>query len=163
MPHAAGGTSLHWGVMERFRNYVGELEDGQERWDVETDESGRGIFPLVSDSRDSGARVLRFTGSVRFTGHGGFLNVSITDPQITIGADSMTVTIDSAPPGVRERRLEIARSPRGGGPATDGRTVFAGLGLTAAGAELLGSVYREGEPVDDAVWSPAEEGRSEQT
>lgn len=149
--------------MERFRKYVSELEDGQERWDVETDESGRGVFPLISDSQDPSARVLRFAGLVRFTGHGGFLNVSIADPQITISADSVAVTIDSAPPGVRERRLEIARSPRGGGPTTEGRTVFGGLGLTAAGAELLGSVYREGEPVDDAVWSPAEGGPSERT
>lgn len=152
---------LKWGVMTRFRDYVGELDDGLESWKFGTDGERRGLFPLHAGAGGMGPRRWEFSGFVKFAGHGGFLNVSISSPRITTDSGQVAVSVDTAPPGVRERRIDFAYSTL---PPVEqdagGTVVFRGLALTDSGAHLLGSVYEPGTGVDDAVVSFSESGVS---
>lgn len=59
--------------------------------DAETLSSTETYFPL--DAQSSTANVLRFTGTLQFTGHQGMLAVSIQDPWLERGAEATMLTI----------------------------------------------------------------------
>jgi hypothetical protein len=144
---------LRWNIKQSFRDYVGELPDGEECWIgpvggiVEQDL----VFTAVAVSFDpetpTDGGVLRFGGAVRYAGHRGMLRVDISDPWIELGpGDAARLTANTAPSGLPERRTVIATVA--GRPArladntwewnTDTTT------LTSGGAAVLGSVYPPG-------------------
>lgn len=145
---------LVWGVLARFRDYVSSLEDGQETWAPGADAEEPGRFPLIDDRREGDVRTLKFSGSVRFFGHSGFLNVTIGSPHIRIAGEAIEVSIDSAPPGVSERRICFAKAASTNPMENRLDVMFDDLRLTEEGAVLLGSVYSAGEKLDVASIRP---------
>lgn len=146
---------LRWGVKARFRDYLAQLDDGVERRMGEvSDDAGPFTFPLASATdfvADVPVGELWFVGAVHFVGHGGFLNVTVSDPCLRLTATGAVLSVDSAPRGVRERRIDFAHSALGAAEGlTRGSWIVRDLILTPVGAELLGGVYASGEPADDA-------------
>jgi hypothetical protein len=140
---------LRWNIKQSFRDYVGELPDGEETWtgDAGGILDGDLVFPAagMTVNEDSG-RIFKFTGAVRYAGYRGMLRVDLRDPWLEVGPTSAVLTADTAPPGASPRRTRIAEAAgqpdlTDAGAATwrpDSTT------LTAAGAALLGSVYPPG-------------------
>jgi hypothetical protein len=154
------GAELHWGFKDSFRAYIdGSIANGE--WttaDGATYEtplftwaSGVGGYDATTEDAD-----LAFTGSVRFTGHGGVLDTTIANPRVVVEGDravlllDVTGTTQSGEPvaqaGVEFADLDLAAAERGGGGDL---VAFRGIPatLTAAGAAAFGT-YPEGEALD---------------
>lgn len=154
-PAVAGpvaGIRLEWAVKASFVAYVEALPDGN----VETfggairAGDGRFVFGTPERSRDA----LAFTGTLRFSGHHGVLDVLLSDPRIeTLGAvTALTVAVGA-------ERVHIATIGHldGGAPSAAIHpaigSALTGTGVTATddGAHLLGGVYSAGTPLDDIL------------
>lgn len=97
----ATDATITWGFKEAFRSYIsGAIAHGE--WTVADGATydipnfgwsgGTG-----SVDRESGQGLLAFTGSVTFTGHGGVLNTTISNPQLRFDdAESATLLLDVA-------------------------------------------------------------------
>jgi hypothetical protein len=94
------GATLTWGFKESFRAYIdGDIANGE--WTTadgatyETPEftwhDGSGVY----DPQD-GTGLIRFPGSVRFTGHDGLLDTTIANPQIRLDGGSAMLLLDVA-------------------------------------------------------------------
>ena len=102
-PGAVTGARLEWGLKESFRNYVkggiahggwtltGVTGDGPFRWEDLT----AGEF----DQETGG--LLDFAGSVRFTGHDGLLDLTISQPRFRVADGVAELLLD-----VRSKGLE---------------------------------------------------------
>ncbi|UOQ56029.1 HtaA domain-containing protein [Leucobacter allii] len=142
-------TSLHWGVKASFLGYLGAMPDGEVTPLAPAELlDGRTLrFPEIGTGGAAGAGSRRFAGGVRFTGHGGVLDLVIAEPALESGdgPDGWIVTIaDPYAPGAR---LALATV----GPIDEraGRTVGGGVALTEAGADLFFGPYVAGTPLDD--------------
>jgi hypothetical protein len=89
--------SLSWGFKESFRAYIdGSIANGE--WTVAdgaTYDTPSFGFPTAEgrvDPRDPNGSVA-FTGSVRFTGHGGILDTTIANPVLVVRADGTGVLL----------------------------------------------------------------------
>jgi hypothetical protein len=157
---AVVGAELQWGFKESFRAYIdGSIANGE--WATADGASyetplftwanGNGGYDTTTEDAD-----LAFTGSVRFTGHGGLLDTTIADPRVVIDGDRATLLLDVtgttqsgepvAQAGVEFADLDLAAAERGGGGDL---VAFSGIPatLTAAGAAAFGT-YPEGEALD---------------
>ena len=151
-------AELDWGFKESFRAYLDGVADGG--WTVldgATYETplfgftGAGGYDATSGDAD-----LAFTGSVRFTGHGGVLDTTIANPRVVIDGDRAVLLLDItgttqagepvSQPGVEFAELDLAAAEQLGGgdlialsgiPAT----------LTPAGSAAFGT-YGAGEALD---------------
>ncbi|MFT4259358.1 HtaA domain-containing protein [Microbacterium sp.] len=134
------GGELRWAVKDSFIRYVRVIAAGTTQLDDGAAEAADGAFtwPLASASRDDGQLDLRFSGSVRFTAHGGYLDVDLRDPWLLLSGDSGSLSIS---PAGGDGRLVIATMNPSAEAAADDALVPL---LTAAGAELFGSVYATG-------------------
>jgi len=153
-------AQLAWGFKETFRSYIsGSIANGE--WEVldgatyETPEfsfSGAGAF-----DPGTGAGELAFTGGIRFTGHGGILDTTVSNPRVVLrDAESGQLVLDVvgttqegdevAAEGVVFADLDLAAASRS---AEDGVLVIAEIAaqLTATGAEAFGT-YPAGDPLD---------------
>lgn len=107
------GGSITWGVKESFRTYVeGPVANGQIRtWGTaSTDDEGRFVF-AGAEGRvgDDGSGTLSTTGTVRFTGHDGELDVTFRDPEVVVSADGTgTVEVGYAAAGGTSQRVVVA-------------------------------------------------------
>ena len=160
------GAVLDWGFKESFRAYIdGSIANGE--W--ATADGASYATPLFTWAAGAGGyddatgdADLAFTGSVRFTGHGGVLDTTIANPRVVIDGEravlllDVTGTTQSGEPvartGVEFAALDLAAAERGGGGDL---VAFSGIPatLTAAGAAAFGT-YPEGEaldPVDLAI------------
>lgn len=144
-------SGLTWGVMSRFREYVSTLEDGEEIWNNSCDRDE--FFPLEGITAVTGGDEFRFSGYVRFWGYSGLLDVNLSGFCFLVSRGEVQVTVDSAPPGVMERRVPFASAGRMSRDQGSDTVLVSGLKLGDQGAKLLGSVYKVGEPLDDAVIS----------
>ena len=105
-----GGT-LDWGVKQSFRNYV---ENGPAMGEITTangaERSPDGTFrwPLTAGTYDAraGTGELRSTGTVRFFGHAGALEVAVTDPRVEFGAGGATLYADVRSRGMGDGELK---------------------------------------------------------
>jgi hypothetical protein len=152
-------TELDWGFKESFRAYIdGSIANGE--WT--TADGATYETPLFSwtgtggyDS-ETGDADLSFTGSVRFTGHGGALDTTIANPRVVIDGDRAVLLLDVSGTtqdgqpvssvGVEFVELDLAAAEAGGG----GDLVsFAGIPtvLTEAGAAAFGT-YEAGSAFD---------------
>ena len=110
------GATLSWGVKEDFRQYVtgsiahgsatGVGVSGSGPW---TWSGGNGTF-----NTNDGVGRAAFAGSVRFTGHGGVLDVTISNPRVQVnGSTSATLvadvrTAEKSYPGIAVATLRLA-------------------------------------------------------
>lgn len=154
-----GAGALTWGVKESFRNYVagpggGEITvaDGAVR-----NEDGTFTWPVAGGSYDADGAVgeVRATGTVRFTAHGGALEVVIRDPRVELGTGGALLRADvqsrelggGTPkeyPNVDLAVLEAGVTNTGDGVAMDA----VGATLTENGAPAFGGFYPPGAALD---------------
>lgn len=150
----APGAPLAWGVKKSFRDYVSgsiargtiAVTDG-----AQTAAGGEFVWPW----RSSVDRTTTFGGAVRFTGHGGQLDVTISSPSITVTSGStadlsvevngrrvVMATVDLARPTVQGSTATFSQAPVT--LAASGVSVFA---LNGSG------FYSAGTPLDPASFS----------
>jgi hypothetical protein len=93
-------ATLTWGFKESFRAYIdGGIANGE--WTTSGDATyetpefrwsgGQGRY-----NSDTGSGFVEFSGSVRFTGHGGVLDTTFSDPAIVFAGDTATLVLDVA-------------------------------------------------------------------
>jgi hypothetical protein len=90
-------AELTWGFKESFRAYIdGSIANGE--WTVAdgaTYDTPSFGFPAVAgriDPRDPNGSIA-FTGSVRFTGHGGILDTTVANPVLVVNPDATAVLL----------------------------------------------------------------------
>ncbi|MGN6272008.1 MAG: HtaA domain-containing protein [Protaetiibacter sp.] len=161
-------AALVWGFKESFRAYIdGSIANGE--WTTAGDASYD--TPLFTwqggaGSERGGELTVRFSGSVRFTGHGGVLDTTVEDPRVVIGGGRSVLlldvhgttqageAVDAA--GVEFVELDLAAAER----TRDGeRRALIGIPavLTVAGAEAFGT-YSAGEALDPITLTATVEG-----
>lgn len=141
-------TNLIWRVKTSFLEYLartgGEATiSGGALWCDDTF-----AFPIDELGEESANSTIRFRGQVRFVGHSGALDVTISDPRITItDRDAALNVLGGTPPDGGLRRLDLAHLDLTS-DAECGVRLECAAELTLAGALLLGGVYSEGDPLD---------------
>ncbi|MBX9471725.1 HtaA domain-containing protein [Microcella sp.] len=151
---------LQWGFKEAFRAYVsGSIANGE--WQVfDGAEYETPSFAFAGDGAldsSTGEGELVFSGGIRFTGHGGILDTSVSNPRvIVLDADTAQLVLDVVgttqegvaveAEGVVFADLDLSAAARS---ADDGLLTIEGAlaTLTATGAEAFGT-YPAGEPLD---------------
>jgi len=154
------GAELHWGFKESFRAYIdGSIANG----DWTTADGATYETPLFSwvngaggYDADSGDADLAFTGSVRFTGHGGVLDTTIANPRVVIDGDDAVLLLDVigttqdgtpvSASGVEFATLDLGAAETGGGGDLVALSGIPAV-LTEAGAAAFGT-YPAGEELD---------------
>ncbi|MFJ3394235.1 HtaA domain-containing protein [Leifsonia aquatica] len=156
---AVSDASLNWGVKTSFRNYISggiangswtlagvTYSGGQYGWS-----GGKGTF-----NPDETRGLVRYSGSVSFTGHDGVLNlvlsnlaIRVTSPtQATLIADVHSTDMAGKPSDFSG--VSFATIALGGGTAS-GSTFSvdgAATALTADGAKAFAGFYNAGEALD---------------
>ncbi len=154
-------ASLTWGFKESFRSYIsGSIANGE--WTVADGAEyatpnfswadGTGVYDAETATGE-----LAFTGSIRFTGHGGVLDTTVANPVIRfIDEDNAVVLLDVSgttqdgsavqSDGVEFVELDLSTATV---EVVDGAVTItdAPATLTAAGAAAFGT-YPEGEAFD---------------
>lgn len=160
---AVQAATFTWGFKESFRSYIsGSIANGE--WTVadgatyETPNfgwvDGKGVYDFTA-----GKGLLAFVGSITFTGHGGILNTTVSDPRIEFIDNATAVMIvdiagttqDGAE--VDEQGVEFLEIDLTGTTSLDGGTFMvtdAPAILTADGSAAFGT-YEEGETFDPIV------------
>ena len=153
---------LDWGVKESFRSYIaGPIADGGWTLDGITESGGRFRWTASFGEYDMDAAIgsVGFVGGIRFTGHEGSLDITISRPRVRFtGGQAAVLIVD-----VRSKSLEgeevveqtsVDFATLDLGPATseigDATVSYAGIPatLTAAGAEGFGGFYESGTELD---------------
>jgi len=107
---AVTDATLTWGFKESFRAYIdGDIANGE--WTTsggatyETPEftwsNGQGHF-----DPETGYGYAQFTGSVRFTGHDGLLDTTITDPELSVTRDGAVLILDVSGPSMEGDQID---------------------------------------------------------
>ena len=154
-----------WGVRESFRSYVtGPIADGRIDTSDGASENADGTFRFTGArgtfDTETGELDAAFAGTVRFTGHDGELDLSITDVAVRGAGDSLSIYTGDT------ELAELADVELG---VSDGGLAVSGVGavLTEAGAEFFTAVvngqqtrfYEAGEALDPVSFALAfEEG-----
>jgi len=151
-------ASLTWGFKESFRSYIsGSIANGE--WTVAdgaTYEVPNFGWSDGTGSYDAEGGLVEFAGSVNFTGHGGVLNTTIANPQISFVDENTAILIldisgttqDGA--AVDQQDVEFVEIDLSGAVEEADGTITvtdAPTTLTAAGAAAFGT-YPEGEAFD---------------
>jgi hypothetical protein len=108
-------ATLTWGFKESFRAYIdGDIANGE--WTTsdgaayETPEfiwsGGTGRY-----NSDTGSGSVQFSGSVRFTGHDGLLDTTISNPVVTLSGDTGTLILDVAGPSMDGDQVDAQDVP----------------------------------------------------
>lgn len=154
-PAAARG-SLVWGVKSSFRSYVtGPIAQGSiSVADGATSSGGGYRFFQRSTTADEGARgTTSYGGSVRFTGHGGVLDLRLSDPNVRV-TSSRTASLSVVADG---RRVDLATLDLAAGSARSGAgaTTYSAVParLTPAGAGAFDGFYSAGEALDPITFT----------
>ncbi|WP_309711118.1 HtaA domain-containing protein [Pseudolysinimonas sp.] len=109
-------AELTWGFKESFRAYIdGSIANGE--WTVAdgaTYETPTFGFPAGAgriDPRDPNGSI-SFTGSVRFTGHGGILDTTIANPALIVRADGTgLLLLDVSGPTMDGDEVSVLAAP----------------------------------------------------
>ena len=158
---AAQSTNLTWGLKESFRSYIqgpiahGEITaEGGVTFDGETF-----TFPAGSGSGDSadGTALIAYPGSITFSGHGGLLQITVSDLRLqidsaTTGTIVATVVSKSLDSGEFETftGIDLAEVTLNGADVAEGdlRIRNAPATLTGPGASGFAGFYEAGTPLD---------------
>lgn len=150
--------SMTWGVKESFRAYLSGAIAGGE-WEVAGDVSySTPYFSIESDSgyfsSDGGTAELTAEGSIRFVGHEGLLDQTLSNPRFLIDDDVATVVFDvsgDTQEGVAVNANDVAfvsvDVSRASLRADTWSVLAAPTVLTSEGADAFGT-YPAGEPFD---------------
>jgi LPXTG-motif cell wall-anchored protein len=167
-PAEPGAGTLDWGVKASFRNYVlhgpaaGAIDAGPPATE---NADGTYRFPAGSPVSFGGPDdvVAQFVGAVRFTGHHGALDLSLSEPRVEIDAGGGTLVVDASSKDMDTgvvtelddiviADLDVDVAP----PTAVGHVVtFADVPatLTEEGAEAFGGFYVAGDPLDPVTFA----------
>lgn len=154
VPATSGTPQLTWGVESGFVSYVeGGIANGRITESGGAARAGqRFTWGTGSGSLASnGAGTLAFPGSVRFTGHDGALDLTISQVKVTVAADgkgTLVATIKAADmtgKDISATNVALASLTFGSVSATGGT---AKASLTAAGAAAFAGFYQAGQALD---------------
>jgi hypothetical protein len=141
---------LTWGVKESFRSYiVGSIAKGSVRVSDGAKTSGDAYqWGQESTATTNGIGTTDYFGSVRFTGHGGELDMDFSDPRVDVdstSSGSISFLIDGS--RVEMVDLDLAEGTR---KITDGVVRWTGVPatLTSAGAKAFDGYYDRGTTMD---------------
>lgn len=152
---AVSGASIDWGVKASFRSYVtgsvanGAIDGG---WG-----SGSGAFNTEADR----GRV-SFGGSVHYTGHGGALDMTLSNPRIQLngtGSASLILNVQSkgfnGSPDTNASGIVFATLSLPQAQESANRVTFSGASatLTSAGAQAFAGFYEAGTALDAVTFS----------
>lgn len=164
---ADGAGALDWGVKASFRNYI---ENGPAAGTIETtdpaerNEDGTFRFDLGTglDFVDDGDVFAPFDGGVHFSGHGGALDLVLTEPRVDVDGTTGTIVVDAV-----SKELESPESETfddvvmatldlsGVTPTADGDQIrYADIPatLTDDGADAFGGFYQAGGDLDPVTF-----------
>lgn len=134
--------SLNWAVRDSFLRYVTVIAAGSYTVDgIELDEHGRFAFPLAQAARDGEQWHFWFRGSVNFQAHHGFLDVTISNPEVTISPEGGLLSTATA-----DGLLHIAKLAGAAPVVSDGDLHWDGISaeLLPDAVGLFGDVYPAG-------------------
>ncbi|MFE6777910.1 HtaA domain-containing protein [Streptomyces sp. NPDC057702] len=154
--------NLDWGVKEGFRKYVtGPIASGKvtlsggaaKRGQIYRFPQGGGSYQATDKSLDA-----KFAGAVRFTGHAGKLDLSVSDLKVRVKGSRGTLVADLSSKDMKTGKvtksdnltLADLRLPAGG-PTVTGKVVTlknVPATLTASGAKAFAGYYHAGERLD---------------
>ncbi|KQP78780.1 hypothetical protein ASF37_09730 [Aeromicrobium sp. Leaf289] len=168
-PGAGGGVdaprtsgSLRWGVKAAFRSYVtGPIANGRVSVSRGASASGGSYRFFQKSTAASGADArgaTRYGGTVRFTGHAGALDLSVTDPTVTVRAGRVgTLSAVMAGRRIDVGSVDLARASR---TTKAGAVTYSGapVRLTAAGARAFQGFYSAGEAMDPVTFTIGSDG-----
>lgn len=152
---AVSGASIQWGVKESFRSYVtGPIARGSVAggWGA-----GSGAYNPTDDRGRVG-----FGGSVSYTGHGGQLDLTLSDPRVQVtGASSATLYLTvrskgfNGAPDVNASGVAFATLSLPAPTESASRIGWSGASatMTAAGAEAFAGFYSAGTALDPVSFS----------
>ncbi|WP_191905706.1 HtaA domain-containing protein [Microbacterium caowuchunii] len=153
--HAVSGASIQWGVKQSFVAYVeGPIASGTKsiNWG-----SGSGAY-----STDTNRGRVSYGGSAYFEGHGGLLQVSLSNPRIQINsATSATLILNvnatkpDGTPAVNANGVAFASLSLPTANRTADRISWSGASatLTSAGAAAFAGFYDAGAALDPVSFS----------
>lgn len=159
------GEYIDWGVKASFRNYIvngaahGSVELGG---GVTENDDGSYRWPATETAYDPDSRevTLRTEGSVHFSGHGGTLDMTISDLEATIAPDGESSLVANVVSNKTDGtqidygRIDLATldSTRGSRTVSDGLLEWSGIPATLSdeGAPAFGGYYGSsgGTPLD---------------
>lgn len=158
----ARGT-LTWGVKESFRSYiVGPIASGSiSVADGATRSGSLFAFPQSSSDVDGTTGTAGYSGSVRFTGHSGALDLTLSNPSVrltgastaTLVVDAQGISLEGAP--IDLKAVDLADLALPASTSSDGVTTWtsAPATLTAAGAEAFSGFYQAGDAIDPVTFT----------
>jgi large repetitive protein len=161
-PRKIGAGSLAWGVKQSFREYVtGPIAKGS----ISTSGAGAsgGVFTFGQATggtfdADSGTGTSRYSGSVRFQGHGGILDLTLASPVVRVESASRATLLVSISGGasVPFATLNLTAASRS---TASGTVRYAGApaALTSQGAAAFSyngsSFYGVGTALDPVTFT----------
>src|SRR5690625_1058187 len=133
-----------WGIHAGFIDYVtGGIANGSITPNGVTKKGNEFNFKYQNGDYDSAKQtgIVKFSGSVHFTGHGGQLDLTLANPQFHINKDKATVLLDVTTSGEVEKNVPFAVVDIKNAKAT-----ATGFTATAANAVLTdeGSIAMQG-------------------
>ncbi len=146
---------LLWGVRSSFRGYVARSPGSRIAVGNGAGVSASDEFffaPAVEQENAvpfaHGMGTLRFTGSVHFVAHHGFLSVPIVDPWVQF--DGADIVLSIAGTGSSDARVRIARVGPGASVSDAGTSYWPELParLHEDGVEVFGGTYPADTPLD---------------
>ncbi|MDR2255263.1 MAG: HtaA domain-containing protein [Arthrobacter sp.] len=160
VPGTTGGVSLSWGVKSSFVSYVkGGIAKGKVTTGGGAVATGSGFsWGAGSGSlSENGTGTVSFPGSVRFTGHDGLMDTTLSGLRVQVTGSGTAVLIanvksqDMEGKDLSASNVTFANVKFSGGSASG----FSGASvtLTAAGAKSFAGFYNAGQAMDSMTLS----------
>jgi hypothetical protein len=171
-PVVVAAGSLTWGVKQSFRDYVtSSIAKGAISTSGVRSAGSAFVFGQASGSTFNGTTgTSNYSGSVRFTGHGGILDLRLANPVVRVdSASSATMLLNVNGSTVPFATLALASGSK---RTADGAVTYSGIPATltaqGAGAFVNGDsqFYPAGTPLDPVTFtigSPGNAGGGTQT
>ncbi|MFI1176566.1 HtaA domain-containing protein [Streptomyces melanogenes] len=154
------GATFDWGFKESFRRYVGA--GGITVADEAKQAAGNGVFTFVDGTGTydtaTHASATAFKGSVRFSAHGGILDIKLSDLKVTTTTTTGVITADvTTKDGGKDKTaddvpladLDLSQVKPSQGAAMTFKDIPATL--TEQGAAAFNGNYKKGEKLDPAT------------
>ncbi|PJJ61966.1 HtaA domain-containing protein [Compostimonas suwonensis] len=144
--------SLSWGVKDSFRSYIPTIAKGTITVGNGATSSGDSYQFGQIEGGDynaaTGTGTARYTGSVRFYGHAGALDLTFSSPQVRVSSASsadLLFTVNGSQ--VTLASIDLSSASRSG---SDGAVRYSGapVTLTAAGSTAFAGFYPAGQSLD---------------
>ena len=163
-PPALTAGSLSWGIKSSFRSYVtSPIAHGSITTSGVSTVLGNFVFPQSGAAQlTNGIGSVAYSGSVRFAGHGGELDLRLSDPQVRIDSATNGTLFVRVNGGTRVAFATLALAS--GTKATDAtgavQYVNVPASLTSAGAAGFNGFYGAGTALDPVSFVAGSPGSS---